>query len=147
VVYAQAELPTAAHGREFNMVQGRVYKTADGGGSWSLIWSGDNLARYVIIAPSDPSSNTLYLSTGIFDREAYNSGCGTLGTPGSDGRYPGAGGVGVLKSADGGAHWAPVNTGLTDLYVGSLRMHPANSQVLFAATGNNACSGQAEATS
>ncbi len=144
VVYAQAELPTAAHGREFNMVQGRVYKTTDGGGSWSIIWSGNNLARYVIIDPSDSSSNTLYLSTGIFDREAYNSSCGTLGTPGSDGRYPGAGGVGVLKSADGGAHWAPVNTGLTDLYVGSLRMHPANSQVLFAATGNNACSGQAE---
>jgi len=131
VVYAQAELPTAANGREFNKVQGRVYRTTDGGTSWSLVWSGDNLARYLIIDPQDAA--TLYLSTGIFDREANGSSCAS--------GVAGAGGVGVLKSTDGGATWSPTNAGLTDLYVGSLRMHPTNRLVLLAATGNNACSG------
>jgi photosystem II stability/assembly factor-like uncharacterized protein len=131
-VYAQAEVQTTVTGREFNRVRGRVYKTLNGGESWELIWSGDNLARYLIIDPTN--SNILYLSTGIFDREAYNSNCSNS--------IPG--GVGILKSLDGGQTWNPINNGLTDLYVGCLRMHPSNPQILFAATGNGACSGNYE---
>lgn len=129
IVYAQAEVPTTVQGREFNRVKGRVYKTTDGGEHWQLIWQGNDLARYLIIDPGDV--NRLYLSTGIFDREADDSDC-------ANGI---AGGEGVLKSVDGGQTWSQINNGLTDLYVGSLRMHPTNQQVLFAATGNNACSG------
>jgi len=127
VVYAQAELATSVQGLEFERVKGRVYKTTNGGESWKVIWEGDNLARYLIIDPTN--HNTLYLSTGIFDREAYNSDCQN-GIPG---------GVGVLKSVDGGENWNPINNGLTDLYVGSLRMHPTNPQILFAGAGNYAC--------
>ncbi len=127
-VYAMAEVPTAVNGKEFNRTKGRIYKTVDGGANWVKIWKGDNLARYLIINPADP--NMLYASTGIFDREANNSDC-TNGI---------RGGVGVIKSADGGTTWNAVNTGLADLYVGSLRMHPSNPDILFAATGNNACS-------
>ncbi|HLG21990.1 MAG TPA: CFI-box-CTERM domain-containing protein [Candidatus Manganitrophaceae bacterium] len=129
VVYAMAEVPTVIQGKEFNRVKGRIYKTTDAGANWSLIRQGDDLARYLIIHPTD--SNILYASAGIFDREAFNSDC-AAGTPG---------GVGVLKSVDGGANWASVNSGLTDLYVGSLRMSPSDPNTLFAATGNNACSG------
>lgn len=129
IVYAQAEVPTTVNGWEFNRVKGRVYKTEDGGESWSQIWQGDNLTRYIVIHPDN--SEILYLSTGIFDREAYNSDC----------LNDAPGGVGILKSIDGGENWTPMNNGLTDLYVGSLRMHPTNPQILFAATGNNACSG------
>jgi len=136
VVYAMAELPTATNGREFNRTRGRVYKTANGGSTWSVLWEGDNLARYLIIDPRD--SRTLYLSTGIFDREANNSTCADGMTASQ------AGGVGILKSTDGGTTWATLNNGLADLYVGSLRMHPTNPDILFAATGNNACSGQYE---
>lgn len=128
VVYAMAEVPTAVNGKEFNRTKGRIYKTADGGANWIKLWEGNNLARYLVIHPTD--TNTLYASTGIFDREASNSDCANS--------VPG--GVGVLKSSDGGTTWSQVNNGLTDLYVGSLRMHPANSSILFAATGNNACS-------
>lgn len=128
-VYAMAELPSPVQGREFNRVQGQVFKTTDGGQSWNLLWQGDNLARYLIIDPTD--NKTLYLSTGIFDREAYNSDCANA--------IPG--GVGVLKSSDGGATWTPINNGLTNLYIGSLRMHPTNRLLLFAAAGNNSCSG------
>lgn len=131
VVYAQAETKTGISGQMFERVGGRVYKTTDGGDNWTKIWEGDSLARYLIIDPQD--SNTLYVSTGIFDREAANSNC-AAGTNG---------GVGVLKSTDGGATWSQINNGLTDLYVGSLRMHPTNNQILFAATGNDSCSGSA----
>jgi hypothetical protein len=130
VVYAQAELHTGVQGKEFERTKGCVYKTTNGGDSWTLLWAGDSLARHLIIDSTQPL--TLYLSTGIFDREAYNSDC-AAGV---------AGGVGVLKSTDGGASWVPINSGLTDLYVGALRMHPSNPQVLFAATGNNACTPQ-----
>jgi photosystem II stability/assembly factor-like uncharacterized protein len=128
VVYAQAEVSTTIQGYQFNRVKGRAFKTTDGGENWQLVWQGNDLARYLIIDPSNPA--VLYLSAGLFDREAFNSDCQN---------YVG-GGEGVLKSINGGQSWFPVTTGLTDLYVGSLRMHPTNSQILFAATGNDICS-------
>ena len=129
IVYAMAEVRTAIQGREFIRVKGRVYKTANGGESWSLLWEGNDLARYLIVDPGNTA--TLYVSAGIFDREAYNSDCAARSY----------GGVGVLKSTDGGTTWLAINNGLTSLYVGSLRMHPSNPLILFAAAGNNACSG------
>ena len=104
--------------------QGGRYKSIDGGLHWRAIWRGDNLARYVIIDPTNP--NTVYVSTGIFDREAANSRH----------EFNEAGGVGILKSSDGGASWATMNNGLRNLYVGSLFMHPLDSRTLLAGTGN-----------
>jgi len=131
VVYAQAEVRTTPdlNGWQFFRSKGRVYKTVDGGENWQLIWEGNALARYLIIDPGNP--NILYVSHGIFDIEPFDSDC-------KNGVYAG---LGVLKSTDGGQTWTAINNGLTDLTVGSLRMHPTNSQIMFAATGNNACSG------
>ncbi|MEW6718267.1 MAG: hypothetical protein AB1345_12315 [Chloroflexota bacterium] len=132
VVYAAAELSSwvwnngqIRAGREFEMVGGVVYKTTDGGENWAEVWRGDNLARYIWIDPRN--TDVLYLSTGIFDREAANSDPQT-GRPG---------GEGVLKSTDGGVTWTHVNNGLNNLYVGSLFMHPTNPDILLAGTGNN----------
>ncbi len=131
VVYASAELSSwvwagqERMGREFDLTQGVVYRTTDGGQNWSAIWRGSNLARYVWIDPRD--SNVMYLSTGIFDREAANS----------DPQQRVPGGEGVLKSVDGGQTWQPANHGLDNLYVGSLFMHPTNPDILLAGTGNN----------
>ncbi len=99
-------------GREFDLVKGVVYKTTNGGQSWRKVWEGDNLARYVWIDPRD--TDVVYVSTGIFDREAANS----------DVPHGQNGGVGVLKSTDGGQTWQQINNGLGNLYVGSLFMHP-----------------------
>ncbi|GAB4407292.1 MAG: hypothetical protein Kow00106_00090 [Anaerolineae bacterium] len=131
IVYAAAELSSwvwAGHerpGREFDMTAGVVYRTTNGGQSWTAIWRGDNLARYVWVDPRD--SNVIYISTGIFDREAANSDP-QRGIPG---------GEGVLKSTDGGQTWQHANNGLGNLYVGSLYMHPTNPDILLAGTGNN----------
>ncbi len=124
IVYAAAELSSWAWagesrpGREFDQTKGVVYKTTDSGGHWSAVWRGDNLARYIWIDPTD--SDVVYVSTGIFDREAAN-----------------ARGVGLIKSTDAGRTWTPVNTGLGNLYLGSLFMQPGAPSVLLAGTGNN----------
>ncbi|MBM3124618.1 MAG: hypothetical protein FJZ87_06035, partial [Chloroflexi bacterium] len=131
VVYAAGEVSSWTWagrerlGREFDRTQGVIYKTDNGGKSWNPIWRGDNLARYIWINPQN--TNVLYISTGIFDREAANS----------DPVNEIPGGEGVLKSTDGGRTWANMNTGLGNLYVGSLFMHPTNPDILLAGTGNN----------
>ena len=132
VVYAAGEISSfnwagrEMWGREFDRTKGVVYKSSDAGRNWRAIWRGDNLARYVWIDPSNV--NTIYVSTGIFDREAANSDPMT-NTPG---------GVGILKSTDGGETWFQVNNGLNNLYLGTLFMHPDNPQILLAGAGNNA---------
>ncbi len=133
IVYAAGEISSWTwssdrqphNGREFDMTQGVVYKTVNGGLSWRAAWRGDNLARYIWIDPRD--TDVLYVSTGIFDREAANS-VPTAKTPG---------GEGVVKSTDGGATWTSINNGLHNLYVGSLFMNPQDPDRLIAATGNN----------
>jgi photosystem II stability/assembly factor-like uncharacterized protein len=131
IVYAAAELSSwvwngePSPGREFDMTAGVVYKTLDGGQNWFPVWRGDNLARYIWIDPRNP--DVIYISTGIFDREAANSD--------PQARIPG--GEGVLKSTDGGQTWTQVNNGLNNLYVGTLFMHPQNPDILLAGTGNN----------
>lgn len=112
-------------GREFDLTKGILYKSTDGGESWTEIWRGDNMARYIWVNPED--NQILYVSTGIFDREAANS----------DPENAVPGGVGVIKSTDGGKTWSLANNGLENLYVGSLFMHPEDPDILLAGTGNN----------
>jgi len=132
VVYVAGEISSWKwHGAElmglaFDRVMGVVYRSNNRGESWREIWRGNNLARYVLIDPHDV--NSIYLSTGLFDREAADSDPET--------HYPG--GEGILHSTDRGTSWERVNNGLENWYVGSLYMHPENSDILIAATGNNA---------
>lgn len=130
VVYAAAEISSYVWAGEtrygtFDLTKGVVYKSSDGGENWVAIWRGDNLARYVLIDPRN--SDVLYVSTGIFDREAANSDL-LHGVPR---------GVGILKSTDGGKTWKTLNqaNGLTNLYIGSLFMNPANPDILLAGAG------------
>ena len=44
--------------------------------------------------------------------------------------------MGVLKSTDGGASWEAKNNGLTNLYIGTLFMHPDNPDILLAGADN-----------
>ncbi len=132
IVYAAGEISSwmwageQRIGREFDMTKGVVYKTTDGGRRWRAIWRGDNLARYVWIDPRNP--DVLYVSTGIFDREAANSDPDT-GRPG---------GVGIIKSTDGGQTWREINVGLESKYIGTLFMDPGDPDILLAGAGNEA---------
>ena len=136
VVYFAAEISSWEGGKaprngiSFDLTSGVVYKSTNGGKNWQPVWYGDHLARYVLIDPND--SNLLYVSTGIFDREAANSNPETLEP----------GGVGVVRSKDGGATWEilGVEHGFRsdELYVGSLAMNPQDSKTLFSANGSDA---------
>jgi photosystem II stability/assembly factor-like uncharacterized protein len=135
IVYAMAEIASwgwtpdrsQRTGAELDMTQGIVYKTTDGGKNWKEIWRGNNLARYCWIDPRDPEK--LFVSTGIFDRESANTDTST--------DFPG--GVGIIRSTDGGTTWEELNqkNGLADLYIGSLFMHPTDPDVLLAAASQN----------
>jgi len=140
-VFAQGEIPTSQDGLAFNKVKGRIYLTRDGGNSWSVLWDGNDLVRYVIVNPMNP--NIIYASCGIFDREAWNSNCKSLANiQNLQQSFEARGGVGVLRSNNGGRTWEVLgrSRGLTDLYVGSLVMHPQNPDVLLAGCGNLAAS-------
>ena len=117
-------------GISFDMTKGVVYKTIDGGQNWNRIWYGDNLARYIWIHPQD--HNLIYVSTGIFDREAANS----------DPNTKDPGGVGILRSHDGGITWEAlgVKNGIraNELHFSSLSMNPWNPDMLVGAAGNDA---------
>lgn len=129
IVYVAGELSSTLWSGQyksfqgFDFVKGVVYKSINGGESWTPIWRGDNLARYILINPDNP--NILYISTGIFDRYAANS----------DPANGVAGGTGIFKSVDGGGTWNPINNGLKNLYVGSLYISPVDSNTLLAGTG------------
>ena len=139
IVYAMAEIGSPAwtpdgltkQGIEMDMTMGVVYKTIDGGENWIEKWRGNNLARYCWINPRDPE--VIYVSTGIFDRESANT----------DTAAGIAGGVGILKSINGGDDWQVLNekNGLLDHYIGSLFMHPEHPDTLLAAAGQNNWSG------
>ena len=118
IVFAGAEITTSKLGKEFNCTKGKIYKTIDGGKNWKPVWQGDNLARIIIFDHENP--DILYASTGIFDREAWNTR-----------------GEGVLKSTDHGKTWKQINNGLENLFIGFLEMHPQNRNILMCAAGNN----------
>ncbi len=129
VVYAQGELPMNDPGLVHDKVKGRIYRTEDGGLNWTMIWEGDNLVRYVFIHPEN--NELLFASLGIFDREANDSNCPVEHGTG-----------GVLKLTKEGSGWDNyfMNNGLTDMYVGTLSMHPDNPDIMLAGAGNTACS-------
>lgn len=133
VVYAMGETTSEAGGGPGVWGAGTggvVYKTVDGGDHWEVLWGGgmpSSLARYMWIDPRDP--DVLYVSTGLFDRGAVGEG---------DPETDPLGGIGILKSVDGGKTWQVQNeaNGLEMLYLGSLYMHPENPDVLLAAAGH-----------
>lgn len=136
IVYAMGETTRYESGDPvWTPKGGVVYKTIDGGENWILIWDGDipsSLTRYLWVNPDN--TNILYVSTGIFDRGAVGQASQEEMVTSLD---P-FGGLGVLKSTDGGETWRTLGKeqGLDHLYVGSLFMDPEDPDILLAATGH-----------
>lgn len=112
---------------------GGLWKTTDGGSTWTVLTDANAVLGVSDIAiPSDyETSHTIYIATG--DRDG-----GSLWSLGSGARSDNCS-VGVLKSTDGGATWS--STGLTyavssNKLIGRLLISPIDNNVLFAATSD-----------
>ena len=100
--------------------QGGVWKTSDYGKTWSHFWNAPNSSGFLTLGASamvlsHKNPDTLYIGTGDCDA----------------GDAPG---YGVIYSPNGGKTFALRNTGMGNVTVGRIIMHPKNSGYLLAAT-------------
>jgi len=124
IVLAAADISLGISARPgFELVRGKIYKTVDGGETWYPVWEGENCARILIYNYDNP--DIVYCSTGIFDKTANNIDFDSVDP----------GGEGILKSLDGGETWFQINSGLENLYVGFIEMHPEDPNIIYAAAG------------
>ncbi len=109
------------HSREIDYYGG-VYKSSDGGLTWTQMINGfgskENL-DILSIAISPAGSNILYAVTS--DAPFHDN---------SSGR-------GIFTSIDGGEHWNPVNNGLSVLNFNSITIDPSNPSLLYAGSDGN----------
>ena len=107
--------PTNADKIYIGAPAGGFWITEDGGNSWTS--HTDDMPTLgvssIVIDFTNPS--VIYMGTG--DRDASD-----------------AVGMGVFKSTDGGINWTEWNNGMGNATVGRLLMHPANHNIIFAAT-------------
>jgi len=108
---------------------GGVWKTTDGGTSWTPIT--DNIADLSIadIAIDPANSNSIYIATG--------DGCGYIGAAGQNDFWGGLYSAGVFHSTDAGATWSATGLSYTqsnNIIVRRLLIDPSNSNNLLAVT-------------
>jgi len=96
---------------------GGIWKTSDGGITWSVLIS-DLPSIGVSAILLHPTNESLIL-IGTGDRDAGD-----------------APGIGVYKSSDGGSTWNASNTGMGSKTVGMLIRHPVDPNIILAATGS-----------
>ena len=94
---------------------GGLWVTHDAGQTWTS--NTDNLPTAGVSAIMVDYNNPQIIYMGTGDRDAGD-----------------AVGLGVMKSFDGGSTWETSNTGMGDVTVGRLIIHPANPGMLLAAT-------------
>ncbi|MEI6205239.1 MAG: FG-GAP-like repeat-containing protein [Desulfuromonadales bacterium] len=130
---------------------GGVFKSTNGGSSWSAINSGLTKSTINALAIDPSTPQTVYAGTwggGVFKStnggsswSAVNSGLtnsnvSSLALDPSTPQtvYAGTSGGGVFKSTNGGSSWSAVNSGLTNSYVRSLAIDPSTPQTVYAGT-------------
>jgi photosystem II stability/assembly factor-like uncharacterized protein len=105
---------------------GGVWKTTNGGNSWTPLTDNQStlFMGAIAVAPSDP--NVIYAGTG----ESTNSGLSFYGR-------------GILKSTDGGTTWTlETNGGAFDrLAFSKIVVDPTNANIVYAAVCDNAVNG------
>ncbi|MBV8150005.1 MAG: glycosyl hydrolase, partial [Candidatus Eremiobacteraeota bacterium] len=102
--------------------QGGVYKTTDGGKSWTKVLSGNDRTGAIVVVMDRRRPQTLYAAMWQAERHPWNL---TSGGPGS----------GLYKTTDGGAHWTEIsrNPGYATGVLGRLgvAVAPSNSNVVY----------------
>jgi hypothetical protein len=125
-----------------------VYRTTDGGTTWTPVNSGLPYlgVQSVAVSPSYATDQTVLAGTS-YAGLAVSSNRGSSWTPANqgivsqglaalavspnvaaDGTLFAAGTYGIFKSADGGATWSAANAGLTEYSINALAISPAYAQ-------------------
>lgn len=132
-----------------------VFKTTNGGGSWTAAIAGLPDSSSVLSIAVDPTNSmTVYAgtSTGTVFKSAdggaswngINAGLPNIRIQAlaispvrTSTLYAGTNGSGVFISLDGGVNWAQTNSGLTNLSVLSLAVDPSAPSALYAGTNGS----------
>jgi len=131
---------------------GGLFKSTDGGASWTALNSAYGVHHVSALAISPKNPNILFAGT---DNGVYKSiDAGNNWNPFTSGLtnlditavaidphnpntiYAGTWGDGVFKSADAGLKWAPANEGLNSAFVYSLAIDSQNPTRVYAGTNN-----------
>ena len=115
---------------------GEVFKSTDGGASWTQANSGraNTAVLSLVIEPHNPS--TVYAGTGRGLFKCTDQGNSTVQALAIDSQnpntvYAGTEG-GIFKTMDGGASWSEINSGLTTTEIRSLAVDPRDPNRLYA---------------
>ncbi len=120
----------AASGHEYtNNPERGVYKTADGGNTWSKVLFVDDKTGTIDLVMDPNDSDLLYAATWQRIRKKWND-------PRNEPDYTGSS---IFKTTDGGANWTPINDGLPEAqYRGRIGIDIArsNPKVIYAFIDN-----------
>src|SRR5207247_6986153 len=97
--------------------EGGVWKTTDGGATWTPL------------ADDQPS-----LATGAIALDATNPDTVYVGTGEENFAFDSYYGAGILKSTDGGQTWTNLVGPFLRAVIGAIAVHPANGQILLCTT-------------
>jgi len=124
-----------------------LYRTLNGGKSWTYVCFKTRRPGQVVYDPSSPG--TIYVATedGVWRGTATGSVFQSAGLEAtviynltidpSGVLYAGTGGSGVYKSVNHGESWTEINNGLPSCrYIDAFAVNPANPQDLFAGVSN-----------
>jgi photosystem II stability/assembly factor-like uncharacterized protein len=136
-------------GSRFQPNEARLYRSVDGGATWSRSDAGlvrPGAAQKVVVSPANP--RVIYVAVGgklLRSTDATVSWQGVADAPGQglisdllvspDGTLYAAANTGVYSSPDG-LFWTPLNEGLASLSVNDLELDPDDPGTLYAATEN-----------
>jgi len=123
--------PTDANTFWVGSPSGGIWKTTNGGVSWTILNNNETVLGVSDIAVDNTNPNILYIATG--DRDG-----GSLWSLGG-GQNNDNNSIGVLKSTDGGATWNTTGfsyaaSSIKKIY--RLLIHPTNNQILLASTSD-----------
>ncbi len=141
-----------------------VWKSKDGGASWTAITSGLSDTRIISLTLDPKKPTNVFAGTGDSKPRNISEGTGLFySANGGDSwskaqglpdapipaivispsetniMYAAAMGVGVYKSVNSGTSWSQVNSGLKDLCIYALAIDPKDPNVAYAGTSSSYC--------
>ncbi len=127
--------PTNSNKLFAGSASGGIWKSTNGGSSWSQVPTGLPVLGVTSIIINPTNSNVIYAGTGEVYRIDSTSGTPNPGNAGfAVWKARGTYGIGILKSTDGGTTWAQVlNHSTSQLFgIQSLRFDPSDPNTVYA---------------